>query len=76
MQPIHYGLTLAIMAILFGAGLAWHQGQPLVFIVTLLMVYLLGNETVAKFSVQQGHGPGDDDPDDYQGTAAGFTQDK
>jgi hypothetical protein len=67
MHPIHYSLLLGVLTLIGGFTLALVQGEPLVFVISLIVGYLLGAQTVGRFD----RGP-DDDPG-YDGTpGAGF----
>lgn len=73
MQPIHYGITLALVALLGSGILAWQTSQPMYFVLSIVLVYVFGQDTIGQFS----RGSQDDrDPEDYDGTKAGFIQDR
>lgn len=74
MQPIHYSMTLGVITLFFGALIAFDQREPLLFVLSVLAVYLLGAQTVGQFGGGNSRPP-EPESGDYQGTAAGFVQD-
>lgn len=80
MQPIHYSFLLGILSIVGGFIIALYQMNPLAFVFSVVVAYLLGGQTVGRFGRDDDR---DDDPRgyprdyprDYRGTKAGFTPD-